>query len=1013
MFVRRSLCVILLFAVSPAWSQEPAPPEHAQPTGDVAEIHAFFQQVAEATKDESGTQLLALMDTNRYWNELIKASGQKLSFIGRIMMKRQANAKIAPLLVNRFGVWTSHTVSNVKVDGDHATALVRYWDDDEMTDRQVFSLHRRGGHWKFYDIESLGIGISMLDAAKAATGQLRNDPAAAEMVRAANLVTRTVSNVLDEDLAGAEAQLALLKGMRIPASFRLPRWIMEIAVQTNDYTLANYNLHMAKRAKAFDPECVYVEHMLGLCYSNLERHEDAIRSCENYIAAVGPDADAEYVICISHDDLGETEKAISACLRGLDDTAESLDLLQQLAFLLPETRQHEFGTRLAAVKNPEEAFEILAGSLTQIGSPSVLETVVNAYEKLAPADPDVVYYRAEVKAERGDYREAADLLKPMIATVDEEEERQYYIERYLDDMMMADKAMEAYNSLGEHRSYVFRYMLDSLMSDDEFEKAKELIRRHQSINAKDPAGAYFAGRLLQLQDKLEDAVQKFLEAETMLPDADLSERLQSSLMSCWIAQGKPLEAYRRAADKEQVFMDLVPRLFGANLDARIELINLHENAFGRTYTTMDLLLDAWRQQGKHADVLRVAQQLLTSLRNEGSLHGQPISERHRDRAEQRLFDFVFRSLVDMRRFDEALTLAIDSKDRTGDPYYEVIAYAHLGDVESCEAAVEFCLNDRNYEPDGLLEDEDGLREVLMTKPFERIWTRFFLRRVLSLTAFEKTATSRTTDEFVKTVSKAFDDEPFDVYVDGGLGKSNESYIEVHGESAYTVNYQSHAFFVMWQSDQYEFSKETQQKLRDGRIKAALDRHHAWFSVDLDVWPGTRPTDVSYQLFARLFHALIEKDNTVAIMDTEHAQVARYSEIIDQQLQSEYPRAILQQMRPFPVAYWDDSLPGIVAAFAEARERWPEFVEAVASDSCEECYVLARLTDGEETERIWVDVQSIADEAVKGTLNDSPEWLKGVSEGDEVTVKVTEVDDWMYDKADGESIGGFSLKVSVE
>ena len=70
MFVRRSLCVILLFAVSPAWSQEPAPPEHAQPTGDVAEIHAFFQQVAEATKDESGTQLLALMDTNRYWIEL-------------------------------------------------------------------------------------------------------------------------------------------------------------------------------------------------------------------------------------------------------------------------------------------------------------------------------------------------------------------------------------------------------------------------------------------------------------------------------------------------------------------------------------------------------------------------------------------------------------------------------------------------------------------------------------------------------------------------------------------------------------------------------------------------------------------------------------------------------------------------------------------------------------------------------------------------------------------------------
>ncbi len=85
--------------------------------------------------------------------------------------------------------------------------------------------------------------------------------------------------------------------------------------------------------------------------------------------------------------------------------------------------------------------------------------------------------------------------------------------------------------------------------------------------------------------------------------------------------------------------------------------------------------------------------------------------------------------------------------------------------------------------------------------------------------------------------------------------------------------------------------------------------------------------------------------------------------------------------------------------------------AVASDAGEMCYVLVKLTDGEETERVWVDVRSIDGETVKGTVNDSPEWLKGINEGDAISVAISKVDDWMYDKPDGESIGGFSLNVA--
>ncbi|MFC1757792.1 DUF2314 domain-containing protein [Planctomycetota bacterium] len=1013
MFVFR-LWVVALFlcAIDQVGAEDPAVKRAVEAPDDVATVRSFFQKVQEATADDSGKELLELMDTNRYYNEIFKATGQKLNFFQRIAMKRRANSQIAPRLVKQFGVWTSYTASNINVDGVQATALVRHWNGDGISDRQVFMLHRHGKSWRFYDIHSVSIGMSMLDAAKAAVGQVRSDPAAMEMARATQLVSRVTADLFSEDFSDAANKLEKLRGMRLPKAFQLPRRVMEIAIQTQDSENATYNLHMAKRVQASERDCLYVDYLLGLCYSDVERHEDSIRSAKKYIASVGPDADSEYAISLACDSLGRKDEAIEACLRGLDDTPHSLDLLHQLALLMPEERLREFAMRFAKLPQPKEYFEGLAGSLSYAGRPQALEALVDVYEELAPGDPNVVYYRAQAKAEQEEYVVAADLLKPVISTIEDADEREFYVNAFLDDMAMAGKSLDAYNALSDDRSYAFRYLVESLMDAEKNDEARTLIQHHRIVNPEDPAGVYFEGNLLLQEDKTNEAITRFLKAQTMFPDAEISQQIDRDLATCWIRLDKPLEAYRRATDKEQAFSDLSSRLY-SRPDARLELIDLHEREYGRSIETIRQRLETWRQQEKHADVLRMAQQVRSSLANGENLGGEELSESHAFAVNYQLFSFEFRSLIGMRRFDEALTVATEQKTETGDPYHEAVAYAHLGDVESCEAAIEYWLNSRNYEPERLLGGEEELREILLTKPFERVWTRFFLRRLISLTVFQKTPSQRTTDEFVAIVSKEFDGESFDVYADGGTGKSDESYIEVHSDHAFTVNYQSHSFFVMWQNDPYEFSQETQEKLRDGRIKTALDHHQAWFAVDLDVWPGSRPTDVSYQLFARLLHALLDSESALAIMDTEKAEIVCYSNEIDQLLQSEYPRNIVRKMSPFPIDHWDESLPATKKAFEEAKRRWPEFVEVVRQKSGETCYVLAELTDGEESERIWVDVESVDGETVRGKLNSRPIWLKGMTEGDKISIQITDVDDWMYDRSEGESVGGFSLDVTPE
>lgn len=126
------------------------------------------------------------------------------------------------------------------------------------------------------------------------------------------------------------------------------------------------------------------------------------------------------------------------------------------------------------------------------------------------------------------------------------------------------------------------------------------------------------------------------------------------------------------------------------------------------------------------------------------------------------------------------------------------------------------------------------------------------------------------------------------------------------------------------------------------------------------------------------------------------------------LRSEQPLDEIQEWGEPPVVLIEDDDPRLKAAVADARRRWPEFVKAFEQRQPSQTFaVKALFRDGEQGEWMWVDVWRIKDEMIEGKLGNKPASVHNVRESDQVTVKASEIGDWLYQ--DGERlVGGFSL-----
>lgn len=206
--------------------------------------------------------------------------------------------------------------------------------------------------------------------------------------------------------------------------------------------------------------------------------------------------------------------------------------------------------------------------------------------------------------------------------------------------------------------------------------------------------------------------------------------------------------------------------------------------------------------------------------------------------------------------------------------------------------------------------------------------------------------------------------------------------------------------------------EAAEAMPELRLRHAVEHHKAWLSVDLiSPFDESRDRQSYYPPIAKLIAELSGQD-CLAIYHPESGTINAWDGGMEEKLRGPDALTNFAEMVHAPVIQMADDDPRMMAAVAEARRRWPEFVETFKKREAADFAVKAPVTVGDHTEFIWLNVIGLEPEYVHGTLANDPVALQGMKLGDRVEVPVSQLNDWFYLKDDA-PVGWFTVKVLAE
>ena len=212
------------------------------------------------------------------------------------------------------------------------------------------------------------------------------------------------------------------------------------------------------------------------------------------------------------------------------------------------------------------------------------------------------------------------------------------------------------------------------------------------------------------------------------------------------------------------------------------------------------------------------------------------------------------------------------------------------------------------------------------------------------------------------------------------------------------------------------------ELEDPSLAKAIRQHRAWLSVDWLDKDEKADLRKVYQQIGLILAQLVKKD-ALAVYSPDTDQFHVNDATLLGHLKSDHP---LQDLAPAGVAAAEGSKitissddPQLIAAQAEADERWPEFLRAFKERGKDQYFaVKGRILEGDKGEYLWLQVSDIDDKLVHGKLDNDPATLKKVARGADLHIPIDEVDDWLYSTGSGKDAssgkeevkGGFTLRL---
>lgn len=113
----------------------------------------------------------------------------------------------------------------------------------------------------------------------------------------------------------------------------------------------------------------------------------------------------------------------------------------------------------------------------------------------------------------------------------------------------------------------------------------------------------------------------------------------------------------------------------------------------------------------------------------------------------------------------------------------------------------------------------------------------------------------------------------------------------------------------------------------------------------------------------------------------------------------------------PVTMVESDDPEMAAAEAKARETLDDFIAALQNPKPNQSDfgVKYAFSEGDTFEHMWITELTYANGEFSGVLGNDPALVKNIKNGDSVTIKRADVEDWLYFEGE-DLIGGYTAKL---
>lgn len=181
---------------------------------------------------------------------------------------------------------------------------------------------------------------------------------------------------------------------------------------------------------------------------------------------------------------------------------------------------------------------------------------------------------------------------------------------------------------------------------------------------------------------------------------------------------------------------------------------------------------------------------------------------------------------------------------------------------------------------------------------------------------------------------------------------------------------------------------------DPEVKEAFGNHRCFLAISVIPSPRAKKEDL-YALMGKLAARFLD-DTCVCVYCRGPGVYLKPADDVTQAMRGEGPKSMYDLFVDRRAIGVPKGEPAMEAAMAEAKRRWPEYLQIWKSrPEPSEFMIKARFETDGHVEFMWIKVASIDDDLITGILGNTPHFAKHLREGQAHTVSSADVVDWAY------------------